>query len=526
MSQETGSVYWADKIAEKLIAERGNTHITCAGVTPSGEIHFGNLKEVVLSDVVTRALIERGADARFTMVFDTFDNLRKLYPFLPESFEEFVGRPISEIPDPFGDKESYAARFRDQFVDSLAEIGITPEIVDADKQYKAGVYTKSIDQALEKEELAKTIITEVSGRDLPKNFSVYNPLCPECGTITAKEITKVDIPSHKVEYRCKCGHEGVSDYSRGEGKLSWRLDWPARWRDLGVTFEPFGKDHATPGGSRDTGVRLSREIFCCEPPEPLIYEWIRLKGLGDMSSSKGITITLDRILKTVPPHLARYAILRVHPSKTLEFDPAEGLMRMVDQFHTMKVKMNSGEASELDQRIFHFSWIDELAHSAELKMTFRHIVTLIQIARGDLDKMKQIIARGEYASDLEEWDYLKQLTQKALAWLDAPYCPESFKIEVRDELPAEAVAALSETQRKALGLLAERLSALPEDSDAETIHQAVYAVKDELEIKPKEIFQAVYAALLGKKSGPKAGWFIESLGLEFCVTRFREAGAV
>ena len=96
----------------------------------------------------------------------------------------------------------------------------------------------------------------------------------------------------------------------GGGKLTWRVDWPARWAMLGVTVEPFGKDHATRGGSYDTGARIAREVFDYEPPLPVPYEWISLKGQGDMSSSKGNVLSIGQALELVPPEALRYLVMR------------------------------------------------------------------------------------------------------------------------------------------------------------------------------------------------------------------------
>jgi lysyl-tRNA synthetase class 1 len=93
----------------------------------------------------------------------------------------------------------------------------------------------------------------------------------------------------------------VANYSKGEAKLPWRIDWPARWNALGVTVEPFGKDHASPGGSFSTGRRICKEIFGSPAPEPVPYEWINLKGQGAMSSSKGIAIPIDAMVEVIPP---------------------------------------------------------------------------------------------------------------------------------------------------------------------------------------------------------------------------------
>ena len=92
----------------------------------------------------------------------------------------------------------------------------------------------------------------------------------------------------------------------GVGKLPWRVDWPARWKMLGVTFEPCGKDLATVGGAKDTGEKIVEEIYGYPAPTILIYEFIMLKGKGAMHSSKGTALSGEEMLKMTPPEVLRF----------------------------------------------------------------------------------------------------------------------------------------------------------------------------------------------------------------------------
>ena len=57
MTQET--IHWADVIAQNVLA-RGNKHTVASGITPSGPIHIGNMREVVTADAVYKALVDKG----------------------------------------------------------------------------------------------------------------------------------------------------------------------------------------------------------------------------------------------------------------------------------------------------------------------------------------------------------------------------------------------------------------------------------------------------------------------------------
>lgn len=105
------TIHWADVIAEDVLKKNGK-HLVATGITPSGNIHIGNMREVVTADAVYRALVDKGANADFIYIADNYDPLRKVYPFLPESYVEHVGKPISEIPCPCGNCANYAEHKR------------------------------------------------------------------------------------------------------------------------------------------------------------------------------------------------------------------------------------------------------------------------------------------------------------------------------------------------------------------------------------------------------------------------------
>jgi len=122
----SGTVFWADQLAaEAHTLCREN--LICTGITPSGEIHIGNMREILSGEAVYRALRERFPDApaRFIFLGDTFDALRRVYPFLDAArYQEMVGKPLSEIPCPCGRHESYAAHFLEPFLNALGALGV------------------------------------------------------------------------------------------------------------------------------------------------------------------------------------------------------------------------------------------------------------------------------------------------------------------------------------------------------------------------------------------------------------------
>jgi lysyl-tRNA synthetase class 1 len=489
-------IHWADVIAR---AAKG-PQVIATGITPSGNIHVGNMREVVTADAIFRATKDIGEAARLIYIADTYDPLRTVYPFLPAAYKKYVGMPLSEIPDPFGCCSSYAEHYLRPFTESLSHLDITVEVYLADHMYKMGLYTEATKVALEQHDVIADIIETVSKRRLPTWWSPYNPLCEECRRISAAQIVEHVTTQNSVKYRCQCGAEGLADYSKGQGKLAWRVDWPARWKILGVTIEPFGKDHAVAGGSYDTGQRISREVYGYPPPIPVPYGHIHLKGRGKMSSSKGITITISEMLESAPADVLRYMIIKTKPEKLIDFDPSLGLLTLVDEF-------DHGEGRAV-----------ELARVSEhgCNVPFKHMVTAVQIAN-NCEELVQVLHRSGYeTTDLHA---LRKRARNVRNWLER-FAPEFVKFKVQRSLPVQ-VKTLNIGQKTALAKLAKALEA--KSNDPEWLHNEVYAISEEVGIDSKDAFKAIYIALLAKTSGPRAGWFLTSLSPEFVIARFKAA---
>jgi lysyl-tRNA synthetase class 1 len=505
-TENEAGAHWADRIAEDVLAT-GLPPVISTGISPSGEVHIGNMREVLTGDAVFRAVKDRGAAARFNYVADNFDPLRRVYPFLDgATYASQVGRPISEIPCPCGEHASYAEHFLQPFLRALEQLRVEVEVERADAMYKSGRMTPYVVRALEQRDTIARILNELTGKQVSADWSPFNPLCPDCGRMTDAKVVSFSAAGQSVDYECGCGSRGTVPMAGG-GKLVWRIDWPARWKMLGVTVEPFGKDHATRGGSYDTGARIVREVFDGEPPFPIPYEWIRLKGRGDMSSSKGNVLSIERVLEVAPPEALRYLVIRERPQRTINFDPGLPLLQLVDEVDDRTAKGRDQRALELSRA----------GSFRAVGVPFKHLVVVAQAARFDEGRTLGILRKTGYAGASRE--AVAGRMAYARRWLDS-FAPEDLRFEVQPALPREA-ADLSADQRRFLGALAGRLH---EGMDGQAIHELIWELAGEFgETKPAELFRAIYLALLGKPRGPRAGSFLTVLGAEFAARRFREA---
>src|SRR3989344_8810920 len=128
-SPEKGGPQWATAVAEKIISAHPNLDLytTAAGISPSGVVHFGNFRDVVTAHLVREALKEKGKKTKLLFSWDNFDRFRKVPFGVPESFIEHIGKPLSKIPDPFGETASYSEYFQKPFVEAMEKLGIDIE---------------------------------------------------------------------------------------------------------------------------------------------------------------------------------------------------------------------------------------------------------------------------------------------------------------------------------------------------------------------------------------------------------------
>ena len=147
-------MHWADYTAERLSKERGTKLVACSGITPSGEFHIGHLREILSAEMIHRACLDADLDSRYIFIVDSMDPLRRVYPFLSDEYEQFIGCPLAFIPAPDSEGKpdyggiSYAEHFLGPFLDALTEIGVYPEVIMNHETYQNGQFAEKIDACL------------------------------------------------------------------------------------------------------------------------------------------------------------------------------------------------------------------------------------------------------------------------------------------------------------------------------------------------------------------------------------------
>ena len=527
-------MHWIDKIARALV-KRGKKHTIASGISISGHIHIGHCNDVFIADGIRRAVEELGGEAEAIWYADDYDPMRRIpWPLnegdLAERYKQYLGMPYIDIPSPDPKYESFVDFFSRPFIDSLSDFGIRVKIYSGAEVYKSGRMASLIKAALERADEIRVILNQYRDKPLPEGWLPFDAICGNCGRIATTKV--ISWHGDRVKYRCEgcdyvagCGHEGEADYTRGEGKLTWRVEWPARWKLLDVTCEPFGKDHAVAGGSYDTGKLIAKKIFECDAPYPVPYEWVSLKGRR-MSSSKGVVFTLPQWLETAEPEILRYFIFRSKPMKAKEFDPGLPLLDLVDEYELAeqvyfgKVRVEGRKEEQL-KRIYELSQVREVPKKPMQRVSFRFATVLTQVMRDRKHAMKIMTSRGMLISPSEsEVAQAFRRLELARNWVPA-HAPEHLRFKVTEALPAEVRQRLTRGQKQGLEQLATDLSS--RDFTPIELHNHIYSLSEKVGLKAAELFEAIYLIFLGRSSGPRAGNFISALDKEFVVSRLREA---
>jgi len=520
--------HWIERIADELNEKDVHKHVITSGTSISGSIHIGNSCDIFIANAVTKALKNLGANSKTIWIADDHDPLRKVpYP-LPESYQKYLGIPYSKIPCPEDCCSNFVEHFEKPLLSILEKFGIELEVYSGAEMYKEGIYDEYIRIALEKASEIREIFNKFREHPLKDNWLPYNPICKECGRVntTYAHSYKEDI----VNYSCKCGHKGQMDIKSGNGKLTWRVEWAARWKIFGTTCEPFGKDHAASGGSYDVSKIISHEIYNYEAPYPIPYEWITLKGEA-MSKSHGVFFTPEQWLEIAEPETLNYFIFRSKPLKHKDFNPSMPFLDFIEQYDRVeRIYYGAEEASsekeeEKLKKIYEASQI-EISKSMPFQPSYRFMTVVYQIAGNDTQKVFEILKNNSQLpkdmerkgyKDLDEHDIerLNRRLNQVKNWLEL-YAPEFVKFQVQKKIPK---VEINDLQKVFLLKVAELLE--NEDYNPEELHNAMYNVIHDMDIKPQKAFQAIYKVITGKKQGPRAASFVLSIDKDLVIKRFR-----
>ncbi len=517
--------HWADQMADKIIKEKGDLDsYTCAsGITPSGTVHLGNFREIITVDLVVRALRDRGKNVRFIYSWDDYDVFRKVPANMPDPdiLENYLRYPITMVPDTTKRNENYARHHEVDIEQQLPRVGIAPEFLYQASRYRANRYVEGMKKALQgREEIKKCLNEYRDDAHKMKDSDVYWPVaifCDKCNKDTT-EIVSYD-GEYGLTYRCECGNEETVDLRTFKGaKLGWRVDWPMRWNEEKVVFEPGGKDHISPGGSYDTAKLVSKRIYNWDAPVTMRYDFVNLKGVpGKMSSSKGKVIALPDALDVYQAEVLRYLFAGTRPNTEFAISFDMDVLKVYEDYDkTERIVYGVDKAKNEDQfykekRIYMLSQIDgKIPETMPYQITFRMLTTLLQTYDFDYDRV--IASLGDVKPEQEE--RLRRRMACADFWIkhSAPDCAPEFCFSIRnDGSKADLSGDMLKAVQRVRDEVVPKVGSYAMDKECQ---QAMYDIATELGLDAKALFTALYQALIGKDQGPRLANFMKIIGKE------------
>ena len=395
MNDNNQSNYWLDILISRIItAHPTGELIVSSGISPSGPYHVGHGREILTADSIYRGLREAGRQVRHLHFVDAHDTLRKRYPYLPESYEQEAGKPLYKVPAPDGKSENYAKQYFSDYQKSAKKLGIEMEIIWTNELYESGVFSDAIGLCLRKRDEIAKILFDISGREVSEDWQPIQILDQSTGKLNTAKFIGYDHDTQKAHYLGEDQNEYFADASKGQIKLDWRLDWTARWKLYGVMIEGFGREHATKGGSYDTGVVLAKEIFAIDAPIPVPYDTVpfshivtlyqtargeadvileMLERTGHKAAVQTQSESILRELKYVKNWIDRYApenikfeIQKKLPELEISKAQHQFLAGLLD-----KIKPSAMQADEIHKAVYDSAMASDLKPAEAFKLIYR-----------------------------------------------------------------------------------------------------------------------------------------------------------
>lgn len=521
MSQKIiGHGTWYDMMAQRMInrekkLNRSLSNIrTEMGLGASGFPHIGSLGDAARSYAVTLALREMGFDSELMAFCDDKDGLRKVPFGLPDSLKKYLGFPVSSIPDPFGCHESYGKHMSSLLLESMDECCIEYRSMSATQVYKNGLLTEEIRTILLNAKKVGEIVKEEVGQDRYLEVLPYFPVCENCGRIYTTKASEFISENNSVVYSCEgieiggkkihgCGHKGEVDITTGNGKLSWKGEFAARWKALDIRFEAFGKDIADSVRIND---RICKEILCFEPPSHAQYEMFLDKGGKKISKSAGNVFTPQVWFRYGSPQsLLLLMLKRFVGTRSLDISDIPTYMNELDSLEDVyfgKKKITDEKELEKLRGLYKYCWVMNPPDTPSVHVPYNLLAFLVKMAPKTCieDFLINKLRSYRYLQKTQPFDSdLYRRIDYALNW------SQDFE-EIK-----ETKITLNPSEKKAI---IDLIKVLRNEDEADKIQNTIFNIAKTNNLKPRTFFRVLYSILMGVNHGPRLGPYILAMGVQ------------
>jgi lysyl-tRNA synthetase, class I len=470
------------------------------GYGPSGLPHIGTFNEVLRTTMVRQAF-ETLSDTPTTLIAfsDDMDGLRKVPDNVPnpEMLREYLGKPLTRIPDPFGKFESFAHHNNAMLREFLDRFGFDYDFRSSAESYESGAFDDALKNVLRHYQAIMDIMLPTLRKERAATYSPVLPISERSGIVLQVPIKVVDANEGMISFEDD-GETVIQSVLGGKSKLQWKVDWAMRWVALGVDYEMYGKDLT------DSGLQSGKiaHVLGGRKPDGLIYEMF-LDDKGEkISKSKGNGLSLEEWLSYgTQESLSFYAYREPKSAKQLHMGV---IPRAVDEYFQFR---GNYAAQPIEQKlgnpVHHIHNGDVPTHLPPV--TFGLLLNLVGVM-------------GEHATAPQVWSYLGNYVPDATA---ATHPELAALINLALAYNRDLVAPTLKRRKpdgaeiKALQRLDSELATLSATASAEDIQNLVYEIgKTGGFGNLRDWFKALYETLLGSSAGPRMGSFIALYGIE------------
>ncbi len=496
----------AQRVAERVAGYEADRQIIFeSGFGPSGLPHLGTMSEVLRPSYVRSAfeMLGTGRPSRLIVFIDDMDGLRKVPENVPnrEATARYLGKPVSQIPDPFGCCTSFSGHMVGLLGKFLAPVEVDYELMLSSEMYSSGRFDEALKLILAHHSEITAIVAPTLRGENQTQWSPFMPQCPGCGQMNSTLVTGYHPDRATVEFSCErsfggsngCGYRGEQTVLGGKAKVQWKVDWALRWYVLRVDYELYGKDLIDSATLSSRIVRL----LGGNPPLGFPYEMFLDEQGRKVSKSVGRGVTVDQWTRYAPIEVLKYFLL-LNPRRARKLF-LEAIPQQVDDYlDALRAYAAADSDDERKKSPLGFVLQSSSPRRFASELTFALVMNLVSaLGTNDRDFIWRYLTHydSKVTGDPETEAMGRSLMEYALN-----YYADFVEPTKKPYTPTEA-------EREQLRTLLEFLTGNP-DAPAEDIERTIYDLGRANYDKPGKIFPLLYRVILGQERGPRLGTFI------------------
>ncbi|PHR91490.1 MAG: lysine--tRNA ligase [Robiginitomaculum sp.] len=495
-----------------ILEKRGTPHpastgdgavIFQTGYGPSGLPHIGTFGEVARTSMVRQAfnaLTNNQYKTELIAFSDDMDGLRKIPTNLPnqEMMAEYIGKPLTDVPDPFGTHESFAAHNNAKLREFLDRFGFEYTFISSTEKYRSGAFDETLLVMLERFDKVMDIMLPTLGEERRASYSPFLPISPTTGRVLQVPTLERNVEKGTIVFEDEDGSKVETLVTGGRVKIQWKPDWALRWTALAVDYEMAGKDLID---STKVSSKICRALGGT-PPEGFNYELFNDETGQKISKSKGNGISVEEWLRYgLPESLSLFNYVKPKTAKRLFFDV---IPKATDEyFQHLSAYFTQDEAAQINNPVWYIH--NGRPPQDNPPVSFALLLNLVSAANAsDKDILWGFIENYADGANPADNPVLDNLCEYAVR-----YYQDFVK-------PNKNYRAPTDAERAAMQDLRDRFSALDAGTkDAGELQTLIFSVGKDHEFENlRDWFKALYEVLLGQSQGPRFGSFVAIFGLE------------